>query len=154
MQGALGIVIRAPTPLHSSSFRGEPDLASNYSIRLRWMELLSLLAFLPCSQVSAWLAVEQQVAVVVEHQQVGLHLEQEHAEQLIGVPDLGLLVPTFAQESTLPGVALQNKNMKFLDGSVGKRPRGASCWGCCCPLLARLSISASGLKLTLNPMHG
>ena len=88
-------------------------MASNYSIRLRWMELLSLLAFLPCSQVSAWLAVEQQVAVVVEHQQVGLHLEQEHAEQLIGVPDLGLLVPTFAQESTLPGVALQNKNMKF-----------------------------------------
>ena len=73
------------------------------------MVLLSLLAFLPCSQVSAWLAVEQ-LDAVVDHQQAALHLDRlmrGHVDQQIGVPDLGLLFRTFAQESTLPGVALQ-----------------------------------------------
>ena len=88
---------------------GEPDLARNYSIRLRWMVLLSLLAFLPCSQVSVWLAVEQ-LDAVVDHQLAALHLDRllrGHVDQLIGGPDLGLLARTFAQESTFPGVALQ-----------------------------------------------
>ena len=68
---------------------------------------MSLLAFLPCFQVSAWLAVEQ-LDVVVVHQQAALHLDPLiHADQQIGVLDLGLLVQTFSQESTLPGVALQ-----------------------------------------------
>ena len=95
--------------LHRTHLIGEPDLARNYSIRLRWMVLLSLLAFLPCSQVSVWLAVEQ-LDAVVDHQQAALHpdrLLRGHVDQLIGVPDLGLLVRTFAQESTFPGVALQ-----------------------------------------------
>ena len=66
-----------------------------------------MLAFLPCSQVSAWLAVEQ-LDVVVVHQQAVLHLDPLiHADQQIGVLDLGLLVRTFAQESILPGAALQ-----------------------------------------------
>lgn len=101
---------QVPDPiLRSSCAGGEPDFARNYSIRLRWMVLLSLLAFLPCSQVSVWLAVEQ-LDAVVDPQQAALHLDrlmQGHADQLIEVPDLELLVRTFAQESTLPGVALQ-----------------------------------------------
>ena len=43
----------------------EPDFARNYSIRQMWMVLLSLLAFLPCSQVSALLAGEQLPVVAV-----------------------------------------------------------------------------------------
>ena len=142
-------------PLHRTHLMGEPDLARNYSIRLRWMVLLSLLAFLPCSQVSVWLAVEQ-LDAVVDHQQAALHpdrLLRGHVDQLIGVPDLGLLVRTFARESTFPGVALQEIYEILRPKYCEKRPRGASCWGCCCPLLARLSISASGLKFTWNPIH-
>ena len=68
-----------------------------------------MLAFLPCSQVSAWLAVEQLDVVVVHQQAVHQHLDRlkrGHADQQIGVLDLGLLVRTFAQESILPGAAL------------------------------------------------
>jgi len=45
---------QVPSPFLGSSIQGrEPGWARNYSIRLRWMGLLSLLAFPPCSQASA-----------------------------------------------------------------------------------------------------
>lgn len=57
---------QVPDPiLRSSCAGGEPDFARNYSIRQMWMVLLSLLAFLPCSQVSALLAGEQLPVVAV-----------------------------------------------------------------------------------------
>ena len=60
------------------------------------MGLLSLLAFLPCSQASVWLVEEQQVVVVLH--QVVLHLDQllqGHVDQRTGDRDLGLLGQTF-----------------------------------------------------------
>ena len=59
---------------------------------------MSLLAFPPCSQASAWLVEEQQVVVV--HQQVAHHLDQllqGHVDQRTGDQDLGLLSQTFDQ---------------------------------------------------------
>ena len=59
---------------------------------------MSLLAFLPCSQASAWLVEEHQVVVVL--QQVVLHLDQllqGHVVQRTGDQDLGLLGRTFDQ---------------------------------------------------------
>ena len=59
---------------------------------------MSLLAFLPCSQASAWLVGEQQVVVVL--QQVALHLDQllqGHVDQRTGDRDLGLLSQTSDQ---------------------------------------------------------
>ena len=56
------------------------------------MGLLSLLAFPPCSQASAWLVEEQQVVV--------LHLDQllqGHVDQRTEDRDLGLLGRTFDQ---------------------------------------------------------
>ena len=52
---------------------------------------MSLLAFPPCSQASAWLVEEQQVVVVL--QQVVLHLDQllqGHVDQRTEDQDLGL----------------------------------------------------------------
>ena len=68
---------------------------------------MSLLAFPPCSQASAWLVEEQQVVVV--HQQVVLHLDQllqGHVDQRTGDRDLGLLGRTFDQELVFLEAAL------------------------------------------------
>ena len=62
------------------------------------MGLLSLLAFPPCSQASAWLVEEQQVVVVL--QQVVHHLDQllqGRVDQRTGDRDLELLGRTFDQ---------------------------------------------------------
>ena len=71
------------------------------------MGLLSLLAFLPCSQASAWLVGEQQVVVV--HQQVDHHLDQllqGHVDQRTGDRDLGLRGRTFDQGLVFLAAAL------------------------------------------------
>ena len=68
---------------------------------------MSLLAFLPCSQASAWLVEEQQVVVVL--QQVVLHLDQllqGHVDQQTGDQDLGLRGRTFDQELVFLAAAL------------------------------------------------
>ena len=65
------------------------------------MGLLSLLAFLPCSQASAWLVEEQQVVV--------LHLDQllqGHVDQRTGDRDLGLRGRTFDQGLVFLAAAL------------------------------------------------
>ena len=71
------------------------------------MGLLSLLAFPPCSQASAWLVVEQQVVVVL--QQAALHLDQllqGHVDQWTGDRDLGLLGRTSDQGLVFLAAAL------------------------------------------------
>ena len=71
------------------------------------MGLLSLLAFPPCSQVSAWLVEEQQVVVVL--QQVDHHLDQllqGHVDQRTGDRDLGLRGRTFDQGLVFLAAAL------------------------------------------------
>ena len=68
---------------------------------------MSLLAFLPCSQASAWLVGEQQVVVV--HQQVDHHLDQllqGHVDQRTGDRDLGLRGRTFDQGSVFLAAVL------------------------------------------------